>query len=158
MNCLLLCNQNKRSGYKNRTYLRATLIKDYLYIKDFAELLQRDKGGKKKRFTFGNPFFLPFWGWLSARREVRIFPFLSYRQRHKISVTWPSSLRLGHADPLGHRPQVLSQKSTRRKTISRSVLGIWGCFSFLPFNLNNSSFPHSTISSKTWLYDSISDI
>lgn len=52
MNCLLLCNQNKRSGYRNRTYLRATLIKDYLYIKDFAELLQRDKGGKKKKIYF----------------------------------------------------------------------------------------------------------
>lgn len=52
MNCLLLCNQNKRSGYRNRTYLRATLIKDYLYIKDFAELLQRDKGKEKKKDLF----------------------------------------------------------------------------------------------------------
>lgn len=62
MNCLLLCNQNKRSGYRNRTYLRATLIKDYLYIKDFAELLQRDKRKEKKRFIFDGPFFLPFAG------------------------------------------------------------------------------------------------
>jgi len=88
MNCLLLCHQNKRSGYRNRTYLGATLIKDYLYIKDFAELLQRDKGEKKKkRFIFGIPFFLPFEVWLGASRKVRIFPFLAYRQRHKIPVT-----------------------------------------------------------------------
>lgn len=52
MNCLLLCNQNKRSRYRNRTYLRATLIKDYLYIKDFAKLLQRDKEKEKKKHLF----------------------------------------------------------------------------------------------------------
>lgn len=77
MNCLLLCNQNKRSGYRNRTYLRATLIKDYLYIKDFAELLQRDKGKEKKKIYFWRSIFPTFCrGWLSARREVRIFSLL----------------------------------------------------------------------------------
>ena len=74
-----------RSEYRNRTYLGAALIKDYLYIKDFAKLLQRDKG-EKKDLRWSIPFLVTFWGWLHIRREVRIFQFLAYTQRHKIAV------------------------------------------------------------------------
>jgi len=73
-----------RSECRNRTYLGAALVKDYLYIKDFAKLLQRNKG--RTRFIFGNSFQATFWGWLNIRRDVRIFPFLAYTERHKIAA------------------------------------------------------------------------
>lgn len=111
-----------RSECRNRTYLGAALVKDYLYIKDFAKLLQRNKG--RTRFIFGNSFQATFWGWLNIRRDVRIFPFLAHTERHKIAVMWLNSFSLWHADPLGHRHKFFFLKKKGRRKISRRVLGI----------------------------------
>lgn len=82
MNCLLLyAIKPREAGYKARTYLGATLIKDYLDIEDFAELLQRQED--RDLFLTGPFPYLYFSCPVTCKRGG---PYLGHRWEHKISV------------------------------------------------------------------------